>query len=44
MLTSEKLKVIDLKLEGINEKMRQLEEVENYLFAKRNRVTQTTSS
>lgn len=36
---SEKLKVIDRKLEEIGEKMRQLEEIKLYLSAKRNRIT-----
>jgi MerR family copper efflux transcriptional regulator len=37
---SEKLKVIDRKLEEIGEKMRQLEEIKLYLTAKRNRITE----
>jgi MerR family Zn(II)-responsive transcriptional regulator of zntA len=36
---SEKLKVIDRKLDEITEKMRQLEEIKTYLIAKRNRIT-----
>jgi MerR family transcriptional regulator, copper efflux regulator len=40
MPTDEKLKVIDRKLEEINEKMRQLEEIKVYLTAKRDRMTE----
>jgi MerR family transcriptional regulator, copper efflux regulator len=38
MLIAEKLKIIDLKLEEIGEKMRQLEEIKLYLTAKRDRI------
>jgi MerR family transcriptional regulator, copper efflux regulator len=38
MPTAEKLKVIDRKLEEISEKMRQLEEINAYLTAKRHRI------
>lgn len=44
MPIAEKLKVIDLKLEEIGEKMRQLEEIKTYLTAKRNRITQQTEN
>ncbi len=44
MPIAEKLKVIDLKLEEICEKMRQLEEIKTYLTAKRNRITQETEN
>jgi MerR family transcriptional regulator, copper efflux regulator len=37
---AEKLKVIDRKLEEINEKMQQLERIKLYLTAKRNRITE----
>lgn len=40
MPTSEKLKVIDRKLDEISEKMQQLNEIKIYLIAKRNRITQ----
>ncbi len=41
---SEKLKVIDRKLDQITQKMRQLEEIKTYLTAKRNKVTQESGS
>lgn len=37
---AEKLKVIDLKLDEITEKMQKLEEIKSYLTAKRSRITQ----
>lgn len=39
MPITEKLKIIDGKLEQIGQKMRHLEEVKLYLTAKRNRIT-----
>ena len=36
--STEKLKVIDLKLEEIGKKMRHIEEIKIYLTAKRNRI------
>jgi MerR family transcriptional regulator, copper efflux regulator len=44
MPLSEKLKVIDRKLDEITQKMRQLEEIETYLIAKRNRTTQESGN
>ena len=44
MPISEKLKVIDRKLDEITEKMRQLEEIKLYLTAKRDRVTQESGN
>jgi MerR family transcriptional regulator, copper efflux regulator len=44
MPLSEKLKVIDRKLDEITEKMRQLEEIKTYLTAKRNRITQESGN
>jgi MerR family transcriptional regulator, copper efflux regulator len=37
---TEKLKVIDLKLDEITEKMQKLEKIKSYLTAKRSRITQ----
>lgn len=44
MPIAEQLKVIDLKLEEIGEKMWQLEGIKTYLTAKRNRITQQTEN
>jgi MerR family copper efflux transcriptional regulator len=44
MPISEKLKVIDRKLDEITEKMRQLEEIKLYLTAKRDRITQESGN
>lgn len=44
MPIAEQLKVIDLKLEEIGEKMRQLEGIKTYLTAKRNRIIQHTEN
>lgn len=44
MPLSEKLKVIDRKLDEITEKMRQLEEIKTYLIAKRNIITQESGN
>ncbi|MEA5569140.1 MerR family transcriptional regulator [Anabaena sp. UHCC 0399] len=44
MPISEKLKIIDRKLEEITKKMQQLEEIKLYLTAKRNRVTQESGN
>ncbi|MBW4471092.1 MAG: MerR family DNA-binding protein [Stenomitos rutilans HA7619-LM2] len=40
MPMTEKLNVIDRKLDEITAKMQQLEEIKSYLTAKRNRITQ----
>jgi len=40
MALAEKLKIIDHKLDEINEKMKHLEGIKSYLAAKRNRVIQ----
>jgi MerR family transcriptional regulator, copper efflux regulator len=44
MPLSEKLKVIDRKLDEITQKMQQLEEIKTYLTAKRNRMTQESGN
>lgn len=44
MPLSEKLPVIDRKLDEITQKIRQLEEIKTYLTAKRNRITQESES
>jgi MerR family copper efflux transcriptional regulator len=41
---SEKLKAIDRKLDEINQKIQQLKEIETYLTAKRNGITQESAS
>ena len=44
MPLSEKLKIIERKLDEITEKMRQLEEIKTYLIAKRNIITQESGN
>jgi MerR family Zn(II)-responsive transcriptional regulator of zntA len=44
MPIAEQLKVIDLKLEEIGEKMRKLARIKTYLTAKRNRIIQQTEN
>ncbi|PZO35578.1 MAG: heavy metal-responsive transcriptional regulator [Pseudanabaena frigida] len=44
MPIAEKLKIIDSKLDEITDKMKQLEQIKNYLTTKRNKVIQASKN